>query len=285
MDHAVPFPSERFNGLPVHEEIARRAVDLLVADNAVVGLYLAGSFALGRPDKYSDIDLYVVIPNGSKEEVVRRAASMVQDVGKVATWFPAAHLGDPSQLIVIYEAELPIHVDFQYKEVGELIPRSKDKDIIILLDRSGDMARYREASGKLGPPRENEQIERLQYLEDRFWGWSWYAASKIARGELWEARDAIEYMRSNVLVALADIGLGTPTEGNRRLESKYPNEIQMTLNDTIPGEHSKERYARALRALVAGFENLFSRVGEHLVSQVRRVDRDYFKRSLEELDR
>jgi predicted nucleotidyltransferase len=285
MDQAVPFPSERFRGLPVHEEIARKAVDMLAADSEVVGLYLAGSFALGHPDRYSDIDLYVVIPDGSKDDVLRRAASMVQDVARVATWFPATHLGDPAQLIVIYEADPPIHVDFQYKEVRELIPRVKDKDIIVLVDRSGDLAQHKEASGKLGPPREDEEVERLQYLEDRFWAWTWYAASKIARGELWEARDAIEYMRSNVLVALADIGLGTPREGNRRLESKYPDENQMILSETIPREHSKGAYAGALRALVAGFEKLFSRVGERLTPHVRQVDREYFKRCLEELNR
>jgi predicted nucleotidyltransferase len=285
MDQAIRFPSKRFEGLPAHEEIARKAVDLLVADAEVVGLYLAGSFALGQPDKYSDVDLYVVIPDGSKAEVLRRAASMVQDVGKVATWFPATHLGDPSQLIVFYEADPPIHVDFEYVEVRELTPRAKDKDIIILVDRSGDVARHREASGKVDPPRQDEQVEQLQYLEDRFWGWSWYTASKIARGELWEARDAIEYIRSNVLVALADIGLGTPPEGNRRLESKYPDEIQRMLSGTIPGEHSKGAYARALRALVAGFEELFSRVQGHLASQVRQVDRDYFKRCLAKLER
>jgi predicted nucleotidyltransferase len=284
MDQAVAFPSKRFQGLPVHEEIARKAVDLLVADSEVVGLYLAGSFALGHPDKYSDIDLHIVIPDGSKDEVLRRASLMVQDVARVATWFPATHLSDPAQLNVFYEADPPIHVDFQYKEVRELIPRAKDKDIITLVDRSGDVARHKEASGKVGPPREDEEIERLQYLEDRFWGWTWYAASKIARGELWEARDAIEYMRSNVLVSLADIGLGTAPEGNRRLESKYPDETQMTLSDTIPGEHSKGAYARVLRALVAGFEKLFSRVGGRLTSHVRQVDREYFKRCLAELD-
>jgi predicted nucleotidyltransferase len=285
MDQAVSFPSERFQGLPVHEGIARKAIDLLVADSEVVGLYLAGSFAVGKRDKYSDVDLYVVITDGSKGEVLKRAETMVQDVAKVATWFPATHLGDPAQLIVLYEADPPIHVDFQYREVGELIPRARDKDVIIILDRSGEVAQYKEASGRVSPPREHEQIQRLQYLEDRFWGWSWYTASKVARGELWEARDAIEYIRSNVLVTLADIGLGTSSEGNRRLESKYPSEIRKILSDSIPVEHSKDAYAVALRALVAGFEELFSRVEKHLTSQVRQVDRKYFKRCLEELDR
>jgi predicted nucleotidyltransferase len=152
---------KRFQGLPVHEDIARKAVDLLVADSEVIGLYVAGSFAVGQPDKYSDIDLYVVITDGSKGEVLKRAATMVPDVAEIATWFPATHMGDPAQLIVFYETDPPIHVDFQYKEVRELIPRAKDKDIIILLDRSGDVARYKEASGKVGPPREHEQVERL----------------------------------------------------------------------------------------------------------------------------
>jgi predicted nucleotidyltransferase len=285
VDRLTSFPSDRFLGLPVHEGIARRAIDLLAADAEVIGLYLAGSFAFGQPDKYSDVDLYIVIPNGSKDEVLRRAAAMVRDVETVATWFPATHLGDPAQLIVIYKTDPPIHVDFQYREVRELIPRAKDKDIVILADRSGVVTRHQEASRKVGAPGGDKEVEQLQYLEDRFWGWTWYTASKIARGEFWEARDAIEYIRSNVLVTLADIGLGTPREGNRRLEIKYPADIQLTLSDTIPGEHSKDSYAGALRASVAGYEKLFSQVGEHLTSRVRQVDREYFKRWLAEVDR
>jgi predicted RNase H-like nuclease (RuvC/YqgF family) len=86
-------------------------------------------------------------------------------------------------------------------------------------------------------------------------------------------------------LTLADVGLGTSPEGNRRLESKYPDEIREILRDTVPGDHSKDAYAGALRALVAGFEELFTRVEKHLTSQVRQVDRKYLKRCLEELDR
>jgi predicted nucleotidyltransferase len=270
------FPSDRFDGFPAHERIARRAFELLAAERQVLGIYLAGSFAFGQPDTYSDIDFYIEIPDRSKEVVLKNHRRIIEDVGEVATWFPATHLGDPSQLIVFYKTDPPVHVDYQYREVSELVPRSKDKDVLILLDREGHLARYRDASSRMEPVSGERRVERLQYLEDRFWAWCYYAHGKIVRGELWEARDAIEFMRTNVLLELADLARGTPFEGNRRVELKHPSSVQEALSRTVPLDHSRVGYAAALRSLLIGYEELFSELGA-VTSQVRMVDRTYFR--------
>ncbi|HLD80089.1 MAG TPA: hypothetical protein VJA18_06030, partial [Candidatus Nanoarchaeia archaeon] len=49
----------------------------------------------------------------------------IQQVGKVATVFPATHMHDPNQIIVFYEETIPIHVDYQYRIDSELTPNPK----------------------------------------------------------------------------------------------------------------------------------------------------------------
>jgi hypothetical protein len=46
-----------FEGFNDHGRVASRAIEHLAADVRVAGLYLSGSFAKGKPDRWSDNDL------------------------------------------------------------------------------------------------------------------------------------------------------------------------------------------------------------------------------------
>ena len=116
--------------------------------------------------------------------------------------FTDRYLGDPNQIIAFYEEGLPIHVDYNYKVPGELKARAKDKDAVILIDKDGELAKLKESWQSLNPEKA-PTVENLQYFEDRFWAWCWYTYSKIQRGELWESRDATEYLRNSVLIKLS----------------------------------------------------------------------------------
>ena len=239
---------------------------------------MLGSFANGIPDRYSDIDLYVVLEPGTREQVMaEHRRSLIHHVGDVGTMFPATHLGHPNQLVVFYEAAIPIHVDYQYQESGELLPTANGRDAVLMLDRTGDLEAWKEACANVADEDDSATADRLQYIEDRFWGWCWYAFSRIERGELWEARDAIEYIRTNVLVLLATVVAGLREyEGARRLERKFPGEILDRLRETLPTFHSPAAYHRALASTVEAYLHLFASLPEKLRDRVIRADRDYF---------
>lgn len=270
-----------FEGFADHWRIASRAIERLAADERVDGLYLSGSFAKGKPDRWSDIDLYViVVPNGSVEEVIRSHETLISEVADVATSFPATHLGDPNQLIVFYKGTEPIHVDYQYRKLGWLAPRRRDGNVMILLDRSGELERWREECQE-APVESATASEQLQYLEIRFWGWCWYTHTKIKRGELWEARDALEYLRSNVLVPLAHAD-AQPFEGNRRLEQKLSPDLQRQLASTIPASHSATTYSRTLDVVIDTYIRLFASTPASARGNAQLVDRDYFISAIRE---
>lgn len=276
---AIETARTAFEAFPDHWRIASRAIELLAPDERVSGLFLSGSFAKGKPDRWSDIDFYIIAKSDSSvEEVISHQDKLIREVADVATLFPATHLGDPHQVIVFYRANEPIHVDYQYRKLGWLVPRRRDSNVMILLDRSGDLARWREAC-RMAPEESSVTSEQLQYLEVRFWGWCWYAHTKIERGELWEARDALEYLRSNVLVPLAHYE-GQVLEGNRRLERKLAPDLQNLLASTIPESHSAGSYGQALARIVAAYMELFDRVPANARSGVTVIDRGYFMEAI-----
>lgn len=275
---AVESARAALDGFPEHWQIASRAIKRLGADERVLGLYLSGSFAKGKPDRWSDIDLHVVVPDGAVDEVLGSHERLIREVGDIATSFPATHLGDPHLIIVFYRASEPIHVDYQYRALGALKPKREDSGVIILLDRARELERWREACRR-DPAAPGPTAERLQYLEDRFWGWCWYAHAKIERGELWEARDAMEYMRSHVLVPLAR-RRGQHLEGNRRLEDELPTETQDLLTTTVPASHGASGYSKALDRITHAYSQLFDSLPAKDRAQVVQVDRDYFREAI-----
>ena len=279
------FPDVAFERLPDHRRVAEKALQLLAEDDRVLGLYLAGSFAHGHPDLYSDIDIYCLVSDADREVAEREHEQFRVSVAPIITEFPATHLGDPHQFIVFYEASIPVHVDYQYRISEELVPRAKDKHVLIVLDRTGELGAWKRRSGDL-PDEVAPTVDDLQYLEDRFWGWCWYAYGKIARGELWEARDAVEYIRTHVLVRLGHHLHALRPEGNRQLEFKLDTRLLGILRRTIPPNHTTASYCDALRQIIDGYTQLFQETErKYRLDRVRKAKRELIIQAVESTSR
>jgi hypothetical protein len=73
----------------------------------------------------------------------------------------------------------------------------------------------------------------LAWIEARMWTWVWYTHSKILRGELYEALDALQYLRGNVLFALLAETSGVRPYGSRRAE-QHVGELGPQFARTVP---------------------------------------------------
>jgi predicted nucleotidyltransferase len=273
----LPSSLSRF---PAHKRIAEFVVDGLEHDDRVIGIYLSGSFALGKPDVHSDLDFYILVAPEMRETVRNDHTGLRRQAGEVMSEFSATHLGDANQIIVFYRAEFPVHVDYQYRTPDELVPRSRDTGAVILSDKSGLLAAWKTKCAAMqefnGPTR-----EQLQYFEDRFCAWCIYTDGKIKRGELWEARDAVEYLRNNVLVRLAYYACALPPEGNRRLETKFPKEMLTSLERTIQHDHSQKEYATSLLEIARCYTAFMEQNVTKFQIRIDYRDRAYFMQALE----
>ena len=77
-------------------------------------------------------------------------------------------------------------------------------------------------SGQLGDPLATKAARfpapDPQWLEDRFWVWVHYTATKAARGELFETLAALSALRSMMLGPLILLGAGARPSGVRKIE-------------------------------------------------------------------
>jgi hypothetical protein len=116
--------------------------------------------------------------------------------------------------------------------------------------------------------------------EKRFWAWCLYTDAKIKRGELWEARDAIEYLRSNVLVRLAYNAHGLRPEGNRRIDTKFRKGALAELERTLPADHSQSAYGDALDATAQCYIDFIRDAANKANVAVQERDRAYVQSKL-----
>jgi hypothetical protein len=94
----------------------------------------------------------------------------------------------------------------------------------------------------------------MQWIEDRFWVWVHYGATKIGRGELLEACDFLAFLRTQVLGPLALQHAGARPTGVRRLEEHALQHGEALRGTVATPDHDDCR--RALQAAIALYREL-----------------------------
>jgi hypothetical protein len=237
MDFSLPGGIDQ---LPRHRE--KLIASCLAGTNEpdVVGMAIAGSFVDGRPDIYSDLDLRVVLANGSFERVFPRREEFALACGPLLAAFTAEHLGEPQLLITLYDDLM--HVDYLFTELADAPRKNEGRKVQVLWQRDAEVS---EAFSQLYVA---EPATDLAYMESRMWTWTWYIQSKILRGELWEAVSALNFVRDMVLFRLLAIAQGIRYRGARYAEQvvrEQAGAVARTL-----GSLDNESLLEALRATV-----------------------------------
>ena len=183
--------------------------DGLRASSEIAALAAGGSFISGTLDEFSDLDLVVVVQPGAWPEILERRRAIAAALGPLLGAFTGEHVGEPRLLICLYGPPL-IHVDLKFLPTQELGERVEDP--VVLWDRNGSVAaRLAATTGRYPAP-------DRQWIEDRFWIWVHYAATKLARGELFEVLNVLAFLRAQVLGPLLLAEAGAQPNGVRRLE-------------------------------------------------------------------
>ncbi|WPQ62662.1 nucleotidyltransferase domain-containing protein [Chitinophaga sancti] len=227
------------------QQFADRVVDLLSADDVVVGLAAGGSWIGGQLDEYSDIDFVLVTREaigGNKEMMMGYA----ERFGHLLNAFTGEHLGEPRLLICLYDAPL-LHVDIKFVTLEEFGQRVEDP--VLLLDKGGRLQEVLEQTTAHFPH------PAYQWIEDRFWIWIHYTLLKVGRGEYFEALESLGYMRNVVLGPLMHIKNGNEPRRLRRVETLCRAEEIAGLQATLAGYDREEIYA-ALRQVVKLYRQL-----------------------------
>ena len=251
---------DQWPSLPAqHRAFLETAIPWLQGDPRLIGLAAGGSFITGKLDEHSDLDLIVVTHAHVVKEVLCTSSELAGDLGPLLAAFPGDHVGEPRLLICLYGPPL-LHVDLKFLSVDDLAHRVEDPTV--LWDRNGDVA-VGLARGRAEYPQPD-----FQWIEDRVWVWVHYTITKIARGELFEALDALAVIRRRVLGPLILLAADARPDGVRRLEAVAPALVPK-LSSAV-GTYDP---ATCRHALEAGIE-LYTELREQLApfNLLRRAD-------------
>ena len=237
---------EHKSDLPeLHATFLKEALPRLQADERIVAVAAGGSFLTGGMDDYSDLDLVVAVSPSAAPQIMQERQQIASTLGSLLASFTGEHVGEPRLLICLYGPPL-LHVDLKFISVSDAGRRVEDP--VILWERDGQLTAVLNESAAVYPAPD------LQWIEDRFWVWVHYGATKLGRGEILEAHDSLAFLRSIVLGPLALLARGARPSGVRKVETQ----AQPYLEDLIRTTASYDRLAcvRALQAAVTLYRKL-----------------------------
>ncbi len=228
-----------------HSRFLAEAVARLAEDPRVVGIAGGGSLVTGTVDEFSDLDLVVVVDDEAYESVLAERRTLAAALGPLLQCFTGEHVGEPRLLICLYGPPL-LHVDLKFVALRDAHVRVEDP--VILYEREARLSAALSRGASRFPAPDQD------WLGERFWIWIHYGATKIGRGELFEALDFLSFLRGSVLGPLILEKVGARPSGVRRLEVAAPlwaKELERTV-----ATHDARECLEALEATVSLYRRL-----------------------------
>lgn len=222
-----------------HKSFIDNSIKVLKDDLRVVGVATGGSYITNEMDEYSDIDFIIAVDSNYYEEVMNERLKIAANLGTLLSAFTGEHVGEPRLLICLYGPEL-LHVDLKFVLINDIAHRVEEP--IILWERGNCVSEALKEDDAKFP------IPDLQWIEDRFWVWIHYGATKIGRGEIFETIEFISSLRQMVIGPLILMKNGELPRGVRKIEFVAPESISL-LKDTIPS-YSIESCIKSLKVII-----------------------------------
>ncbi|MCX6121751.1 MAG: aminoglycoside 6-adenylyltransferase [Ignavibacteriales bacterium] len=231
--------------MTIHKDFVKNIIEIVKTDPTIAGLVVGGSWIENNIDEFSDLDL-VLITDRLVSDDFNKMYGYAKRFGNLLNAFTGEHVGEKRLLICMYDNPL-IHVDIKFIVKEDLKHRVEDP--IVLWDRDGSIMKIIETTTS------EWSAINFQWIEDRFWTWIHYTATKLGRGELFEALDCLSFLRIHVLSPLLQITCGQKPRGLRKIEQTCRKEDLLKLQETI-STYSVESIALSLGKAIEMYQEL-----------------------------
>jgi predicted nucleotidyltransferase len=231
--------------LPIHLDFVNNTIDLLEKDARILGIAAGGSWITNTMDEFSDIDLVIVVDAAFERDVSQERMAIAKKLGNLLSAFTGEHVGEPQLLICLYGPPL-LHVDLKFVALMDFVRRVEDP--VILWQRNTILQETMEQGEAVYP------LPKLQWIEDRFWVWVHYMATKLARGEIFEAIETISFIRTTVLGPLSLMKHGYLPRGMRYIEKDAKEELPILIKTL--STHDAADCAEAVKNAITLYQRL-----------------------------
>lgn len=229
----------------LHSGMRDRVIAAMRADSRFEALLGSGSLAYGGFDEQSDLDLVLVVRAADHAQVMAERRDFAANLGPLLSAFSGEHVGEPRLLICLFGPPL-LHVDLKHITMADLSGLS-ERPVVLWARDARDVDRH------VAETTIRKRIRDPQWYEERAWVWLHYGATKLLRGELFEAIGTLDFFRDQVLGAMLQRNAGRPARGVRRIEELAGASDRLAA--TLPGT-DRESIARALKQAAALYVDL-----------------------------
>jgi len=194
----------------LHTQFLEKIRSEVARDTRLNALLAGGSYIHGGFDQQSDLDFVVVVEDDKYQEVMSSRHDFAHRIDGLLSAFTGEHVGEPRLLICLYGPCL-IHVDLKFvksADLGRLIERPA-----VIFARDADHTKSLLDAAAIAWPN-----AAPEWFEQRAWIWLHYGATKLIRGELFEAIGILAFFREQVLGPMLHRRAGRPQRAVRRME-------------------------------------------------------------------
>ncbi len=239
-----------------------RATEILRRDERIVGLCVGGSWLANEVDEFSDLDL-VVVSNVSISQSRDEMKQIASRLGTLVAGFTGEHVGEPRVLICLYDNPV-LHVDLKFVQLHEFNVRAENP--VVVWERDHAVTKVIQSTTAQWPSPD------FQWIEDRFWVWIHYGATKLARGEYFEVVEFLSFLRITVLGPLLHMKYNSKPRGVRKMEMTLKNDDLEKLKKTYP-RYSPESIRASLHASIDVYRELRDRLFGADIVRLRDAER------------
>ena len=193
-----------------HRALLDRIVAALRLDDRLEAILAGGSLVNGGFDDHSDIDLVVLVRSNVYVATMSERRAIAESIGGLLAAFTGEHVGEPRLLICLYGPPL-VHVDLKFvtsEDLGILVERPH----LVWAREPSRVQDCLDVADVTWPNRSP------RWFEDRAWVWLHYCATKLLRGEFFEAVAMLAFFREQILGPMFHREAGRPQRGVRRIE-------------------------------------------------------------------
>ena len=169
-----------------YQEIVDRFIAACQTDERIVAAFLGGSYAEGKADQYSDLDLFFITTDEAYESFLAERERFIRGLGEPLF---LESFGRPHGYFVIFSNGADCEIWFGRESKFHDIHGGSYR---VLLDKTGILA------GEAFPMHvagQAEQIEILRQQLDWFWHELSHFIKAMARRQLWFASGQLEVLR------------------------------------------------------------------------------------------
>lgn len=218
-------------------QLINKIKELLLNDKRVIALILVGSYArktIYKATIYSDIEMYIVIPDNFFDEFKKDLETLPSKIGNVIFYYNNRWAGFSMVFENLQRLELPL---VKKSEANIIFSRPIHQEVKVLFDKSKTLEKIL----KNRPTSINyKSFFKNQYQD--FLYMTIYTAQAIAKGEYWLARQAMSVSLHPIIIRLLELHTNPQAlnlEDRKRIEKILPMDDLKILKD-ISSNYDKD---------------------------------------------